>query len=147
MSTFDVNALQNATFTESNSTQMSPVPEGEYIAAIRDADDCKLRSTEKGFLILDVSWTIDDESVAAVTGMKTNKVRQSIFLDATEAGGLDFGKGKNVQLGRLREALGQNTAGQPWSFGNLIGSVARVTVKHRMVDDAIYTDIRGVAKA
>ncbi len=147
MSTFDVNALQNSTFTEANSTQMSPVPEGEYIAAIREADDCKLRTTEKGNLILDVSWTIDDEAVSAVTGMKTNKVRQSIFLDTTEAGGLDFGKGKNVQLGRLREALGQNVAGQPWSFGNLIGSVARVAVRHRAVDDVIYTDIRSVAKA
>jgi hypothetical protein len=29
----------------------------------------------------------------------------------------------------------------------LVGGVARVTVKHRMVDDQIYTDVKGVAKA
>jgi hypothetical protein len=144
MSVFD---LQNATFTESNSTTFTPVPEGEYIAAIRDADDCKLRSTEKGYLILDVSWTIDDAAATEATGVATPKVRQSIFLDTTEAGGLDFSKGKNIQLGRLRDALNQNQSGQPWGFGMLVGGVARVTVKHRMVDDQIYTDVKGVAKA
>jgi len=145
MSTFDVNAFQNATFTESNSTTYTPVPEGEYPAAIREADDIKIRATEKGSVILDIKWTIDDASVTAVTGFETNTVRQSIFLDVTANGGLDFAKGKNIQLGRLREAVKQNQAGQPWTFGSLVGAVARVTVKHRLVDDQIYTDVRGVA--
>ena len=45
-----------------------------------------------------------------------------------------MGKGKNVALGRLREALGQNTPGKPWSFGMLVGQVAKVAVKHRITD-------------
>lgn len=146
MSTFDVNNFMNASFNESNSTQSVPVPEGEYTAAIREADDLKMRTTEKGSVILDVKWTLDAPELKDVTGYDTNTVRQSIFLDTTEAGGLDFGRGKNMQLGRLREALGQNVPGQPWSFASLVGGVARITVKHRMVDDAVYTDVRGVAK-
>ena len=145
MSTFDVNAFQNATFTEALDTTYTPVPEGEYTAAVREADDIKIRTTEKGSVILDIKWTIDDASVAAATGFETNTVRQSVFLDTTANGGLDFSKGKNIQLGRLRNAVKQNQAGQPWTFGNLVGSVARITVKHRIVDDAIYTDVRGVA--
>ncbi|MGH2638967.1 MAG: hypothetical protein ACRDF4_06765, partial [Rhabdochlamydiaceae bacterium] len=46
------------------------------------------------------------------------------FLELTSSGAIDFGKGKNVGLGRLREALGQNKIGKPWSFNMIRGSLA-----------------------
>lgn len=145
-STFDPNSFMQASFTESNSTTFTPVPEGEYTAAIMNPDDLKMRTIDNGSLILDVKWTIDDPQVKEVTGLDTNSVRQSIFLDVTADGGLDFSKGKNIQLGRLREALDQNQAGQPWSFSNLIGSVARVIVTHRLGNDQIFSAIKTVTK-
>lgn len=149
MSTFDVNAFQNAQFDEASSTTYTPVPEGEFNAVI---DKQEIRTTSKGNVILDLTWKIDDATVAAETGMDNPSVRQSIFLDVSESGSLEFGKGKNVNLGRLREALGQNQSGQPWSFGHLLGQVAKVRVKHRIVrddtsgEDRTYTDIAGVTK-
>lgn len=62
--------------------------------------------------------------------MAEPSVRQTLWLDTTESGGLDFGKGKNVGLGRLREALGQNAPGKPWAPGMLVGGVAKVKVSH-----------------
>lgn len=143
MSAFNPDTFLNTTVTDPNATSFAPIPEGEYTASIKDI---KSRTTTNGSAILDLTWTIDDAAVEAATGMKNPTVRQSIFLDITEQGGLDVAKGKNVQLGRVREALGQNTAGRPWQPGMLIGGVARVTVKHRMVEDQIYADIKGVAK-
>lgn len=157
MSTFDVNSFASMTITESNSTRMAPVPEGEYNAVIlgpfNDQGKSGLRTTSKGSLILDVQWQIDDAAAAEATGVKNPTVRQSVFLDTTPAGGLDMGPGKNTGLGRLREALGQNQKGTPWTMNNIIGSVARIRVSHRIVRDEatgeenIYADVKGVTKA
>lgn len=150
MSTFDATNFQNAQFTDANSTEYIPVPEGEYIAVI---DKQEIRPTSKGQVILDVTWKIDDAEVAEATGLTNPTVRQSIFLDVTDNGGLDFGAGKNINLGRLRKALNQNVSGKPWTFGNLLGAVATIRVKHRIVpdenggDDRVYTDVAGVAAA
>jgi hypothetical protein len=94
---------------------------------------------------LDVEWTINDEELKKSLG-RTPKVRQSIMLDLTADGnGIDFGKGRNIGLGRLRTALGQNQNGQPWNFSMLGNQVARVKVKHRMVEDKIYSEVSDVA--
>lgn len=57
-------------------------------------------------------------------------VYQTIWLDISGSGGLDTSKGKNVGLGKLRDALGQNREGQPWSPGMLVGQVALIRVGH-----------------
>jgi hypothetical protein len=126
-STFDVNAFQTAQFTDANSTQYVPVPEGEYVAVVEKQTIRQAKSS----VILDVTWKIDDAGDAEATGMANPQVRQSIFLDVGENGNLEFGKGKNVALGRLREALGQNVSGQPWTFQHLVGQLAKVRVVHR----------------
>ena len=143
MSTFNPDSFLNTTVTEASSTAYVPVPEGDFTAAVKEI---KSRATPNGAAILDVTWSIDDASVEAATGMKNPTVRQSVFLDITEAGGLDTSKGKNISLGKLREALGQNTAGKPWQPGMLIGGVAKINVKHRLVEDNVYADVKGVAK-
>jgi hypothetical protein len=143
MSTFNPDTFMNTEITDASATSFPTVPESEYIAFVKEI---KPRSTDSGKAILDLTWSIDDAAVEAATGMKNPTVRQSIFLDITESGGLDNGKGKNVALGRVREALNQNQAGKPWAPGMLIGGVAKITVKHRMVDDNVYTDVKGVGK-
>ena len=57
-----------------------------------------------------------------------------------------MGKGQNVGLGRLREAVGLNSPGQPFAFSMLTGRVAKVVVKHRIHEDKIFAEVKAVAK-
>lgn len=124
MTTFDPNTI----ITESTSTEFVVVPAGEYTAYISKFD---FREAG-GKPVCELTWTLDDPELPSITGRDQNTVRQTLWLDVTPAGGLDMGKGKNVQLGRLRELFGQNKAGTPWQFGNLVGNVAKVNVTHRI---------------
>lgn len=141
-SVFNPDTFLNTSISEDFATAHIPVPEGEYIAVIKEI---KPRPA-KDKAVLDVVWGIDDPEVAEVTGFENPQVRQSIFLDLDEMGGLALGKGKNIHLGRLREALGQNQKGKPWQPGDLIGNVAKVTISHRTYEGAIQADVKAVAK-
>jgi hypothetical protein len=114
MSAFNPESFMNSTVSEANSTQYEQVPEGEFSAAI---DTVTPRTTGTGKALLSVKWKVDDEGVRTTTGMAEPSVFQTVWLDVTESGGLDFSRGKNVQLGKLRDALGQNAPGKPWSPG------------------------------
>lgn len=139
---FDPSVFETQQFNEPNDTRYVAIPEGEYAALIKEK---KFRQ-EKGYTILDVAWIIDDQGVRDLTGMKEPTVRQSIFLDMIAGGGLDFGKGKNVKLGRLREATGLNTPGMPFSFAMLEGRPARVSIKHRIHEGDTFADVKEVTK-
>lgn len=127
MSAFNPDTFLNSETNEANATTYVPVPEGEFNASIKDV---KPRVLSDGRAVLDLSWIVDDEQARVETGMAEPLVRQTLWLDITEQGGLDFGKGKNVGLGRVREALGQNQSGKPWAPGMLIGGVAKIKVTH-----------------
>jgi hypothetical protein len=68
------------------------------------------------------------------------------MLDINDAGNLDMSKGRNVQLGRLREALGLNTPGQAFSFQMIPGRAAKILVKQRVEGEDIFADVKGVVK-
>lgn len=127
MSAFNPDTFLNTETEASSATSYTPVPEGEFNAAIKLI---KPRVLTDGRAVLDITWTVDDETARNETGMAEPSVRQTLWLDTTESGGLDFGKGKNVGLGRLREAVGQNQAGKPWAPGMLVGQVAKIKVGH-----------------
>lgn len=143
MSTFDPDLFMNSETTDANDTSFVPVPEGEFTAAIESVEPRKAGDKP----VLEVKWAIDDQGVRDATGMQKPTVRQTIWLDVTEAGGLDGGKGKNIGLGKLREAVGQNKPGQRWAPGMLVGQVARVVVKHRSGKEPgeVFADVKGVA--
>lgn len=141
---FDLNSVLNMTMETPLSTEMIPVPEGEFVGTITkiEARMAKLQSGEVP--TVRITWSINDPQVTAITGRETNTVPQDIFLDLTPSGALDTAKGKNVALGRLREAVGQND-GRPWSFNKLQGGVAKVLVTHRTDDEGnVYAQIRRV---
>jgi hypothetical protein len=138
---FNPELFLNQTFSEENSTEILLVPEGEYTAVTEpvSADNFKTfdyksgdRAGQKGYL-LKLNWVINDEdgSLKEYLGREP-KVQQGLVLDMNKDGALDFGKGRNVGLGRLREAFGQNLTGRPWSFAMLGSQVAKVKVKHRL---------------
>lgn len=137
---FDTESFLSTTVEGEMSTEFVPVPEGEYTAIIKDVKARQAKSSH----IMDVVWEIDDPEVREVTGMENPTVRQSIFLDMTESGSLDLGKGKNIALGRLREALGQNGPGA-WAPSMLLGQAAKVRVEHRIYEGKTFADVKAVA--
>ena len=68
------------------------------------------------------------------------------MLDLAATGGLDMSEGKNVALGRLREALGLNDPSQSFSFHQLPGLMGRVNVTHRVVGEDTFADVKAVTK-
>jgi hypothetical protein len=145
MSSFNPDTFLNTETKDANATAYTPVAEGEYNASIKAI---KPRVLTDGRAVLDVTWTVDDESARQETGMAEPSVRQTLWLDTTESGGLDFGKGKNVGLGRLRAALGQNAPGKPWAPGMLVGGVAKIKVGHsidKRDGETVNADVKAVA--
>ena len=151
---FDPNTFMDATFTESNSTVAVPVPAREYPTAL--IEDAKItpwqgkKDPSLSGMKLQIVWEIDDDAVRQELDRSKVTVRQEIMLDLNDAGtGLDMGKGKNVSLGRLREAVGLNSPGQPFSFAMLKGRVARIVVSHRQNPEnpeQIFAEVKSVAK-
>lgn len=153
---FDLNTFLQTSTTEANSTQLDPVPEGEYTAISQLVDkDCFStfdykngeKAGTKGFA-LTVKFKIADPKAGEYDG---RMVSYRTTIDVTPDGnGLDFGKGKNIGLGRLREALGQNRAGVPWGPSMLGGQVAKIVVKHEMDKQdstKVYVRVDGVLPA
>ncbi len=145
-SNFDPAVFMETSVEGAMETRYTPVDEGDYTAYI---DDTKIRAVGDDSLILDVSWKIVDEGLAEKMGLEQVLVRQGIFLDAEQAEGgmmqLQTGPNKNIKLGRLREALGQNT-GKPWTFAQLKGAgpvIIHVTQRSDKTDPSIiYNDVQ-----
>lgn len=130
-----------------NDTKLIPVPEGDHAAQISKIG---IRSGVKDGVAwhsLDVIWEVLTDEAKKVTGMDKPQVKQGLFLDITPEGALDMGKGKNVQLGKLRAALGQNKEGRAWAPNMLTGNVATILVKHRPDEKSgeTYADVKAVA--
>lgn len=142
-SAFDPEMFMNTSTTDANDTQFRPVSEGEYQAAI-DTVTPRMAGDKP---VLEVKWAVDSDQAREETGMDKPTVKQTIWLDLTPGGGLDSGKGKNVSLGKLREALGQNSPGRPWSPGMLVGQVAMIKVGHRTGSEPgqVFADVKAVA--
>ena len=130
---FDPQALINTTFEGGFSTVRVPIPENEYQAVIAEEPKAAVwnfKTGEPGGLKLQIQWEILDEELARKMERKKVVLRDEIMLDVTETGMLDKGKGKNVQLGRLLEALGLNKPGVAWTFQQMVGRPVLIAIKH-----------------
>ena len=145
MSVFNPTQFENVEYSDANDTTIIPVPEGDFPGV---AKKYEFRALKDGKVVVDVTWSINDPEVTQATGRDENTVRQGVFLDLTESGTLDMGTGKNVALGRLRDALGQNKPGKPWRWGDLVGGVAMLKITHRVVDETgdIFAEVKKVSK-
>lgn len=139
MSTFNPESFLHTETTGEMSTKVLPVPVGEYRATIVDV---KGRTTGD-YTVMDVQWRVDDQDVCNELGRDVVRVKQSIFLDITPNGSLDLSSGKNIGLGRLRDAVGQNTPA-PWTPAMLIGQQAIVKVEHRINGEDTYDEVKKV---
>lgn len=148
---FDPATLLNTEILGANATEIMPCPVGDWEAILYKVSLTPWRSNDgsKSGGKLVNEWHIQDPSVKELLSRDVVIVRQDIMLDLTATGGLDMGKGMNVSLGRLREALGMNDPNRPFRFSDLEGRMARVRVSHRPYTDGtdrVASEIREVAK-
>lgn len=146
---FDPQSFLDAAVSGSNDTQVVPVPVGEYVGVIEKVNARQSQSKDgtQTYTFLDIFWIVEDEGVKELLGRPTVVCKQGIGLDIDpRTGGLDMGKGRNVGLGRLREATGKNDSSQPFSFAMLPGSAAKINVQHRISGEETYAEVKAVAK-
>lgn len=151
MSTFNPEEFLNTQVDTSFDTKRTPIPErDDYIAVIGSGEKDVLPRVAKDRVILDITWEILDDALKASLRLPRITVRQSVFLDLDENGKLAKGTNANVQLGRVRDALGQNQPGQAWSPRLLKGAgPAKLKVGQRPDDkdaSVIYNDVLAVTK-
>lgn len=147
---FDPNQFLDMQTNEALDTKVVPCPVGEYLATAEKIEVNHGEKDGKSWTMMNITWEIQDEGVKAFLARDKVTVRQGISLDITDAGSLDYGKGRNIGLGRLREALGQNSPGRPWTPSMIPGNMAKVSVSHRIDkrdNETIFADIKAVTKA
>lgn len=117
-------------------TVIVPIPEGEYeftVAPLK-AESIKQFVIKKGenagtkLTRLDLILETSDPVVGEATGRDKSSVRHGIILDLNKMGQLDTGKGKNVSLGRMFDALGLDSATA--NISDFSGKSVKVVIKH-----------------
>ena len=151
MSAFDKDTFLSSETTDALETAFTPVDEGDYTAFIDDVEVDMVTTSNGQSPILRATFIITDDEVKEKLGLDRPTVRLDAFLELNEEGGLAIGKNKNVKLGRLRDAVGQNEAGEPWS-PSMLRSAGPVIVKvaHRYnkeTNEGPYAFVSKVTKA
>lgn len=130
---FDPDSFMQVTVDSPMATERQICPEGSFTAMVADFDSTAFEKFDftynKGpnagqpgsMTKFNCPFTITDAKVLADMERDSLKIFQQITLDLAPNGGLAVGKDKNVDLGKLREAVDQNTGG-PWTFANLKGA-------------------------
>ena len=148
---FDPNAFFDQVVESAGSTEVVPIPAGEYLATIDKKEVTQWTKKDDpsiSGLKLKVTWSLEDQPVRDLLGRDKVTVAQDIMLDLTDHGTLDMGKGRNVELNRLRAAVDLNVSG--FSFNQLDGRMARVTVKQdqdRNDPQKFYARVKAVGHA
>lgn len=137
---FNADAFMQQTVEQSMDTARIPFPEGQHEEP--QIDDININSGTIGkgeragrpWAQLVIRYASTDPNVAAEMKLPEDqqaKVTQRIFLDLDENDNLDVSPGRNIELGKLRKAAGQNSDDE-WSIAELKGAtVGGITVKHR----------------
>ena len=137
-------------------TQFETCPEGEFPFII-DSDPAQLIPKELSgtskktgnayhFWQLELNCICQSDEVRQKVGRDKVVVRLRLNLDLDDNGRLEVGPNKNVGLGQLRDALGQNTPG--WTPKNLLGAgpfIGKVT-QTKTDKGGVFADISRVGK-
>jgi len=150
MSTFDPDTFMQTSTDQSMDTEYPVMPEDEYQAFINKVIARKFVDKETGEDrgILDVLFEVSSDKAKKATGQDTPIAKMGVFLELEENGALALGMGKNVKLGKLREAAKQNKPGKPWSPPMLEGAgpfIIKVVIDIR--EEGTYNKVVRVAAA
>jgi hypothetical protein len=133
MAMFDPETFMNQIIDEPLETEFVTVDPGEYVATIDDFTSEAFeqihfeykkgaRAGTPGIMTkLTLPFVIQDDAVKQLLEMEKVVVRKQLILDLQDNGDLDWGTNKNIDLGRIRAAVGQNDPG-PWSISKLRGA-------------------------
>jgi hypothetical protein len=152
---FDVNAFMNENIDTPLDTRLDPIPEGEHMGQIgigeKDVDVVAGVSakTQKPWLRVDMFIDLTDPNLAATLKREKVRVRYSVMIDLNEQGKLDTRPQRNINLGKLRDAVGQNKPG-PWNFNMLKGMPIKVKVKQKPNENdptSPYSEVVAVTRA
>lgn len=152
---FNVAAFMTENFDGVLDTKIDPIPVGEHMAQIgtgeKDVDVTYgvSQKNNKAWLRLDLTLIYTDPNLAAQLKRDVVKGRWGIMLDLDDNGKVDFRPQRNVTLGKLRDAVGQNRSG-PWNFNMLKGAVIKVKVAHEPNPNdptSPYSNVVGVTRA
>ena len=131
--TFDPDTFMQQTIDAPLETEFRMVPEGEFQAMIGDFTSEAFsqidfqyskgeRAGQPGTMTkFDCPFVINDSRLTQELGRENATVGCQLILDIANDGGLDFGPNKNVRLGQIRNAVGQNSPG-PWQISHLRGA-------------------------
>lgn len=139
---FNADTFLNATVQAAMDTAVTPIPEGDFPFQISkvEINSGTIKNGDragKTWAQLKMRCLCLDPNVAAELGREEANQNMFVFLDLTEdESGLDIGTGKNVDLGKLREAVGQNDEDEEWMPSMLQGGTFLGTVKHKFREDS-----------
>lgn len=139
MTQFDPNAFMQQTVDSANATTYRLIPERTFKAMVANFEaekifreikwNDKTTGEEKSAIMVNIPFEILDDALKAELDRQTLMADMSIFLDFDATGGLSTAPDKNVRLGQLKDALGQNKPG--WNFAMLRGAgPVMVQIKH-----------------
>lgn len=147
---FDPQSLLDQTVEGELSTRTDPLPPDDYIARVDKLEIRKLEGKDgkEDRMILTVFWAITEtDKLMALDPPRENfTCRQDVWLDVTPAGTIDTGRGKNVSLGRLYEALGLNEGNR--TLRAIQGNVAVIRTGIRTSKDNPedqFTEVKAVS--
>jgi hypothetical protein len=129
---FDARQFLNQTVSTSMATSVKPPPEGEWKAMVSTQIPIeewfgeatwKDKSTgqDKTTPTVKIPFEIVDDTARALAQREKIIVYYDCFLDLNPDGTLATGDDKNVRIGALREALGQNQESD-WTFQRFFGA-------------------------
>ena len=151
-SAFDPDTFMHSEVETTMETTFTPVDEDEYEAFIDDVEAESVKTNDGPKPVLHVIYALTSEEVKAKLELDKVTVRQTVWLDFDEqTGGLAFGPNKNIRLGRIRDAVGQNEDGEPWAPSMLKGAgPVVIKVGHRFnkeTGEGPYADVQKVTAA
>lgn len=128
-SIFDPDAFMSQSVEAQLDTQRKLPPVGDYRAIVDDWGPAEKAfrtftsdKNQKDYTVFSPPFILQDDNVAKELDVEKVVVyHKGMFIDINDLGGLDTGSGKNVDLGKMRDAVGQNN-GSAWTFNNLKGA-------------------------
>lgn len=146
MSQFNPDSFLATETEEAGETKYTPIPEDDYQAMVDDVTAREAKDSQ----ILDVTYEILSDELRKSMDMEKITVRQSFFLDITD-GVMSTGANKNIKLNKLRDALGQNVSGKPWSPMMMKGAgpvlIKIIQNPDKEDPEIIYSNVSRVTKA
>lgn len=146
----DLDAILGQNIDGELSTKTDPLPADDWIARIDKVEARKLdgKDGKDDRVILTVFWAIteSDKLMALDPPRDSFTVRQDIWLDLDSRGAVATGKGQNIGLGRLYEALGMNEGSR--NIRSLAGNVAVIKTgvrANKEKPEDLYTEVKAVS--